>query len=145
MWRPDNTIRGKAIGIAQYEERLLVCEVLDDEGTVKGWSPLGGGIEFGELAEVALRREIQEELGCTLQINAGPTIFENIFEHHGVKGHEIVFAFQVTFDNGAIYTKERFQIFEHNGATHWVQWVEVERFKEGKEILFPPGLLLKII
>src|ERR1700733_11660399 len=27
-WRPNNTIRGKVIGLAKHENRLLVCEVL---------------------------------------------------------------------------------------------------------------------
>lgn len=56
------------IGLAKRKGRLLVCEVLNDEGILKGWCPLGGGIEFGESAEAALRREIQEELECDVQI-----------------------------------------------------------------------------
>ncbi len=28
---------------------------------------------------------------------------------------------------------------------HWMEWVEMERFRSGKEILFPPNLVKKIL
>lgn len=143
-WRPTNGIRGKVIGLAKHKNRLLVCEVLNDDGLLKGWCPLGGGIEFGETAEAALKREFQEELECSLQITGNPIVWENIFEHHGMKGHEIIFAFPVRFDNPEIYVKKRFQISEARGTTHWVEWIEIERFKRGEFSLFPPALSEKI-
>lgn len=143
-WRPQNTIRGKVIGVAKHKNRLLVCEVLDDEGVLKGWCPLGGGIEFGETAETALKREFREELGCDVQIVGDPMTLENIFKHHGIQGHEIVFAFPISFNDSQIYARNRFQIFEASGSAHWVEWIEIERFKTGEFSLFPPALLEKI-
>ena len=61
-WRLNNTIRGKVIGLAKHENRLLVCEVLNDDGVLKGWCPIRGAIEFGETAQEALKREMQEQL-----------------------------------------------------------------------------------
>lgn len=143
-WRPTNTIRGKAIGIAKQNNRILVSEVLNDEGILKGWVPLGGGIEFGETAQQALTREIQEEIGSTIQVIGPPSVCENIFDHHGTKGHEIVFAFPITFDRKEIYTKTRFQIFEHRGSTHWVEWIPIERFQRKEAILFPNSILQRL-
>lgn len=143
-WRPPNTIRAKVIGIAQHRKSLLVCEVLDDHGVLKGWCPLGGGIEFGETAIEAIKREIFEELECSILISGDPSTYENIFEHHGCIGHEIIFAFPITFDDPNIYKKKRFQIREDKGTLHWVEWVEIERFHTGKDILFPEVLLSKI-
>jgi len=143
-WRPYSNIRGKVIGIAMHENRLLVCEVLDDEGIIKGWCPLGGGIEFGETAETAIKREILEELGCGIQIMGNPSVYENIFEHHGFKGHEIIFAFPIIFDNSEIYAKNRFQIVEDKGSLHWVQWMEIDKFRTEAAILFPKGLITQI-
>jgi ADP-ribose pyrophosphatase YjhB (NUDIX family) len=145
LWRPIQSIRPKVIGIAKKEDRLLVCEVLSDQGELKGWCPLGGGIEFGETAEQALNREISEELGCSIHILNGPMICENIFEHHGVQGHEVIFAFSIIFDDSKIYMKQRFQIYESHGSMHWVEWVEMERFRSGKETLFPLNLIDKIL
>lgn len=143
-WRPLDSIRAKAIGIAKHENRLLVCEVLNDHGAVKGWCPLGGGIEFGETGESALKREILEELGCDILIAGAPIVCENIFEHHGVKGHEIILAFPISFKDPQIYTIKRFQICESRGSMHWVEWIDIGRFQSGETILFPTVLSQQI-
>jgi 8-oxo-dGTP pyrophosphatase MutT (NUDIX family) len=140
-WRPQSTIRLKVIGIAFSENRILVCEVLNDERTLKGWCPLGGGVNFGETSEEALRREFMEELGCQLTILDKPIFCENIFEHQGVKGHEIVLIFPVILNDSNLYKKVRFQIKEDSGSLHWVEWVELDRFKHNKDVLFPSSLL----
>lgn len=139
-WRPSSSIRTKVIGIAKHHDRLLVCEVLDDDGALKGWCPLGGGVEFGETTEDALKREMQEELGCEVLISGTPSVYENIYEHHGVKGHEIVFAFPVSFRNPQIYARDRFQICEDRGSMHWVEWINIDRFRNGTTVLFPDAL-----
>lgn len=143
-WRPRNSIEAKAIGLAKHEGRLLVCEILNDDGSLKGWRPLGGGIEFGETAEAALKREFLEEMGANIRIMDVPIVCENIFEHHGAKGHEIIFAFPISFEDSQIYAKDRFQIFEHTGSVHWAEWIAIKRFQKGEFILFPP-LIAKIL
>ena len=140
IWRPLNIIRAKVIGIAQFENKILVCEVLDDEGVLKGWCPLGGGIEFGETSEEALKREMFEEAGCQVLISGEPMICDNIFEHHGVKGHELIVAFHITFSDPQMYQKKRFQIQEDKGSWHWVEWMDMATFQGGKAVFFPPAL-----
>jgi lysophospholipase len=44
VWRPRQEIRPVAIGLLRDGDRLLVAEVPNDDGSVKGWRPLGGGI-----------------------------------------------------------------------------------------------------
>lgn len=136
-WRPPNKIRGKVIGLAKNDNKLLVFEVLNDQGNLKGWCPIGGGIEFGEKAEDALIREIYEELKCTAIITGKPIICENIFEHHGSIGHEIIFTFPITLSDSTLYSKNRFQIREERRSAHWVEWVLIEKFQKNEAILFP--------
>jgi mutator protein MutT len=143
-WRPISKLRGKVIGLATNHGKLLVCEVLDDDQNLKGWCPLGGGIEFGEKAEDALRREIREELQCDIKIIGDPILCENIFQHHGQIGHELIIAFPMALDNKEVYSKNRFQIHENKGSTHWVEWIPLENFKLGKAVLFPGALLDKL-
>jgi ADP-ribose pyrophosphatase YjhB (NUDIX family) len=140
-WRPPQTIRAKVIGIVLHEGRLLVCEVVDDHGKHKGWCPLGGGIEFGETREEALQREIREELGCGINILQGPFVFDNIFDHHGHKGHDIILAYLINLEDSSIYVKQRFQIRENHGSLHWVEWIDLEKFYLNQETLFPTALL----
>lgn len=138
IWRPRQAVRPVAIGLLRDGGRLLVAEVLQDDGAVKGWRPLGGGIEFGETAEAALKREFREELGVEAEITGSPTIFENLYEHAGHTGHEIIFAFPVAVADPAVTLRDRFQIDE-NGQSIWVEWVAVERFEQG-EVLLPLAL-----
>ncbi len=59
-------------------------------GLLKDWCSLGGGVEFGETFEKAIRREIFEGLGCQITILNNSTVCENIFEHYGIKEHEVI-------------------------------------------------------
>jgi ADP-ribose pyrophosphatase YjhB (NUDIX family) len=138
VWRPRQSIRPVAIGLLRDGDRLLVAEVPNDDGSVKGWRPLGGGVEFGETAEVALKREFREELDVAVEITGPPAIFENLYEHAGHVGHEIIFAFPAIVADPALKARSRFMI--HDNATPvWVEWIELRRFEHG-EVLLPTGL-----
>lgn len=138
VWRPRQAIRPVAIGLLRDGDRLLVAEVPNDDGSVKGWRPLGGGIEFGETAEAALKREFQEELGVEPCIIGGPLICENLDEHAGHVGHEIIFAFPVQVADQAVRAQQRFLI-KDNETPVWVEWISLERFEQG-ETLLPTAL-----
>jgi hypothetical protein len=49
-WRPPSIVRPIAVGVVRRRDELLLMAVRDDDGTLKGWRPLGGAIEFGERA-----------------------------------------------------------------------------------------------
>lgn len=57
-----------AAAIIQNDQKQILAAKRNDVGAGPAWEFPGGKIEDGENAEDALRREIQEELGCGLQL-----------------------------------------------------------------------------
>ncbi len=139
-WRPPARIRPIAIGIIRLETRLLLMAVRADDGSLDGWRPLGGAIEFGERAVDALRREFREELGAEIAEPELLAVIENLYEHNGAPGHEIVFAFEARFADPATYHRERYD-FTDAGMFNEGEWVETAEFRSHPELLFPAGLV----
>lgn len=111
------------------------------------YRPLGGGIDFGELAEATLKREMLEELNEEIIIHKRLDTFENIFKYEQRFGHEIVMTFLAEFKNRNVYEKKELEIHEHNGLTSIAVWRSIEEIKQEKAHLYPIGLeeLLKTL
>lgn len=85
---PD-VIRACAFAFVREGDRLLFARFIDPDDGSTYFRPLGGGMEFGETGEQAVRREFREELGVEL---AGVThigFLENLFEMSGRSYHEL--------------------------------------------------------
>jgi 8-oxo-dGTP pyrophosphatase MutT (NUDIX family) len=129
----------KVVGLAWRGDDLLLAEVEDSTGRVKGLRPLGGHIEFGETREDALKREFTEELGCDVAL-AGPWhAFENIYRHEGATGHEFIFAANVRLGDEALYARERITFHEDQGLPCAALWQDPLKLPAGVE-LYPTGL-----
>ncbi len=73
-------IRPVVLGLIVRDHKVLVSEGHDPaENNKVFYRCLGGGIEFLETAEKALKREFQEELGIDIKVKDYVTHFENIF------------------------------------------------------------------
>jgi ADP-ribose pyrophosphatase YjhB (NUDIX family) len=140
-WTPPPLIRPIAIGLLRHEARLLAMRVADASGALVGLRPPGGGVEFGERAEDALRREFREEFDAAIEILGPPAIFENLYRFNGVAGHEIVFAFPIASPALIAKIEGRFIVSEENGSQAAAEWIALERLRAGEFALFPPGLL----
>ena len=137
---PTPSIRPKAVCTVRRGAEILVSAARD---SVKGetyYGPLGGGIEFGELAAHAVRREMMEELGAGLAGVRLLGVLENIFTYEGRPGHEIVFVFLGRFADATLYQRDELRWTESDG-TQWVAgWMPLEHFAPGGPPLYPSGL-----
>lgn len=84
-------ITTRALCIIEHKGKLLASINTDPTSGQQFYRLIGGGVEFGETGEAAVRREIMEELGSELENLQLVTMLENIFVYDGKPGHEIVF------------------------------------------------------
>jgi ADP-ribose pyrophosphatase YjhB (NUDIX family) len=101
------------------------------------YRPLGGGVEFGESAADAVRRELVEETGVSARGVRHLATVENIFVHDGKPGHEVVFLFDVAL--AAELPPVPFTVLDSDDQ---VLWMPLSAF-EGDDALplYPHGLL----
>ncbi len=139
-WRPAQRIRTIAIAIIERGEQILCGPVYDDAGQIKGWRPLGGGVEFGETAEQALTREFTEETEQNLKDIERIAVLENHYAHEGEAGHEVVFVFSAKLENEVLYDADQLAFSEENGPELTAKWISVAKARAGRIAVFPDGL-----
>lgn len=133
-----NEIRPLAVCIIKHNGKLLAGIGHDKIKKETFYRLLGGGIEFGEKAEVTLLREFEEELNTRLENVRYITTLENIFTYEGKKGHELVFVFEADLTNKNLYEKDNIPILDSKEKGIAV-WQNISDFKSGKLILYPDG------
>ncbi len=144
VWRPRQEIKVKALGLLWRGDELLVAEIYEDNGALKGVRPLGGTVEFGESWQDTVVREFAEELGVGVHVVGTPVVLENLFTHESLQGHEIVFAIdiEVTDDTEGMLLRANEEILfrEDAGAMCRARWARVEDLERLGVPLFPEGL-----
>ena len=129
--RPQQNILVKARGLVWRDSLLLASEIYLGDGSIKGVRPLGGRLEFGETWRDALVREFDEGLGVAVEVIGKPMVFENIFTHQGVIGHEITFVSDVIFPDVAYQQDGPIEYVEDKGETCRAFWFDVEELDCG--------------
>jgi 8-oxo-dGTP pyrophosphatase MutT (NUDIX family) len=130
-------IRNIAVGLPVKDGHLLALEGHDRSRGLNFLRAIGGGIEFGETAVEALRREFMEELGVSLQDAEPLGVFENIFTYEGEPGHEIAHVFAVTCaELDAVPLDAELRILDEGSPVRWVPIADIE---SGIRVLFPEG------
>lgn len=138
-----NRIRPLAIVVFRRGDgAILAAPGYDSRKDQRFYRPLGGEIEFGERAEDAAGREIQEELGAEIVDVRLLGVTENIFTFLGQNGHEIVFVFEARFADPSFYERDVVYAIEGD-ATFEVHWVPLADLTSDSSSapLYPDGLL----
>ena len=136
-----NQIRPLAICILGNKDRILVFEGYDPIKGETFYRPLGGGIEFGEYGEEAVRREIMEELHTEIEDLSYLGMLENVFVFNATPGHEIVLVYDGALEDSGLYDRAVIAVIEANGEEIRALWMNLDEFGAGKSILYPDGLL----
>jgi len=127
-------IRPIVLGIAQIGNKILVGEGYDKTKNQTFYRCLGGGIEFLETSQTALKREYKEELGVDIEVGDFCGISENIFTYQGKNAHELVLFYKIKIKEEDV--KEKYHIIDDNCETD-AYWIDVNEFKNNNKILYP--------
>lgn len=130
-----SSIRNIAVGLPVRDGHVLLSENHDRVRDLRFYRPLGGGIEFGETADEALRREFREELDVELDTVEPLGVLENIFTFEGHPGHEYVHVFAVRSPGIDAVPLDAELIVLDEGSP--VRWVELDTSTQ----VYPEGVL----
>lgn len=134
-------IRPIVICLFYYNNKILVFEGFDKVKNEFFYRPLGGGIEFGEYGEQAVKREIMEEIQAEVIDIKFLTSFENIYVLNGIIGHEIVLVYDGAFVDKSLYNKNLIGIEDDENQTKFkAYWKSLDEIKQEERPLYPEGL-----
>lgn len=131
-------IRPIVLGLAVKNNKLLVSEGFDSVKNQTFYRCLGGGIEFLEKSEVALKREFLEEINKNITIKDFLGISESIFTYEGKRAHELILFYSIELSNEDF--QEEYKFIDNN-RSYTAKWVDIKDFKDNKKILYPEEVL----
>ena len=127
-------IRPIVLGLVRDGNKLLVSKGYDKLKEQEFYRCLGGGIEFLEKSEDALKREFKEELNIDIKVGKFLGISENIFTYNGKNAHELILFYNVDI-NDSDY-KEKYHIIDDNCETD-ATWIDIDKFVNGELKIYP--------
>jgi len=130
-------IRPIVLGILIRNNKLLVSEGVDNVKNNHFYRCLGGGIEFTETSQEALKREFMEEIGININVQDCLGFYENIFTYNGKQGHELVFFYKIDISDNDY--QEEYEMTEE-GKKDIAKWIDISEFKNGNKILYPEAM-----
>ena len=131
-------IRPIVLGVVKSGNKLLVDKGCDKSTKQEYYRCIGGGIEFLEKSEDALKREFKEELNLEITPGKFLGIDENIFICHSKDAHELVL-FYDAYINEKDY-QEKYDKIEGDTKSEAI-WVDIDKFKNEELILYPEATL----
>ena len=127
-------IRPIALGLAIKKNKLLVSEGFDKVKNETFYRCLGGGIEFLEKSEEALKREFLEEINVDIAVKDFLGISENIFTYQGKNAHELILFYSIEISDENY--QEEYKVIDDHGETI-AKWIDINEFKNKNKTLYP--------
>ena len=127
-------IRPIVLGVVRKGNKLLVSKGYDKSKNQEFYRCLGGGIEFLERSEDALKREFKEEINIEIELGDFLGISENIFNYKGKDAHELILFYEAYINDK--YYQQKYDLLDDNIETEAV-WVDIDKFKNKELILYP--------
>lgn len=129
-------IRPIVLGLAIRDNKLLVSEGFDEVKNQTFYRCLGGGIEFFEKSDEALKREFLEEINANIKVKDFLGVSENRFTFNGKKGHEIIFLYSIEIADSDF--KPEYNIIDEEDSI--AKWISIDEFKNKNKILYPEAV-----
>lgn len=137
----EGEIRVLALGIILDDrDRVFLSQGFDPSTEKHFYRAMGGGVEFGETSEAALKREFDEEIQAELTNIKYLGCQESIFTFKGKQGHEILFIYECDFVDPKFYRLPSIN-FPEKKRQKTALWVEMEKLKSGELRLVPEEFL----
>lgn len=129
------------VQVVIVRDRKLFCAPgYDPVKKEEFYRTVGGGIDFGELAVDAIKREVREEFNAELVNLKQIDITENIFIHMGKQGHEIIFLYSAEFKDSSMYEDKVYPILD-NPEVPGAGWCSIDLFMNDEKTLYPEAVL----
>jgi ADP-ribose pyrophosphatase YjhB (NUDIX family) len=126
-------IRPIVLGIIERDGKILVDNGYDSVKDQHFYRCLGGGIEFLEKSDEALKREFKEELNVDIEVGKFLGISENIFNYEGKDAHELVLFYSAKLKDEDY--KESYVKLDDDKQR--ITWEDKKDFIEKKKIIYP--------
>ncbi len=125
------------MGIFVHDGRILAEKGYDKVIDAHHYRLMGGSVEFGEVSDGCLRREMREEIGVEIKNLQLLTVVENTFRYEGEDGHEIVFIYLGALCDPSFYDRDEI-LFVEPGSQAVAAWASIKRIVSGQDKLYPP-------
>lgn len=136
----SNQIRVLALGLIRDGDRIFISEGYDPVKEQTFYRVLGGGVDFGETSDEALKREFQEEIQAELTNIKYLGCLENLFTFNGNPGHELLQLYQCDFVDPKFYQLEEL-VFAEGDRKKKALWLDINRFTSGELRIVPEQFL----
>ncbi len=118
----EKTARVRACGVFRRRDEVLLIRQYNDAGVARYMTP-GGGVDYGEPVEDAVRREMREEVGVEVSALRYIGMFESLGEaQSGDLVHNVSLVYEVATHDEGIYRQDVVPV-DDNGNPFTAVWI----------------------